>query len=49
MFRISLFVITMILISFVPDSLGSLMAYKDYVMAVLLTVLIKPWLTNQFD
>lgn len=49
MFRISLLVVTMILISHAPDSMGSLMAYKGYFIALLLSLLIKPWLANQYD
>jgi len=49
MFRISLLVVAMILISHAPDSLGSLMTYKDYIIALLLSLLIKPWLANQFN
>jgi hypothetical protein len=49
MFRISLLVIAMILISHVSDGLGWFMAYKGYVIALLLSLLIKPWLTNQLD
>ena len=49
MFRISLFVITMILISHAPDNAGSVMAYKDYIIALLLSLLVKPWLVNQYD
>ena len=49
MFRISLLVVAMILISHAPDSLGSLMAYKDYFIALLLSILIKPWLVDQLS
>ncbi len=49
MFRISLLVAAMILISLAPDNMGSLMVYKDYFIALLLSLLIKPWLADQFN
>lgn len=49
MFRISLLLVAMIFISHAPDTLGSLMAYKDYLIALLLSVLIKPWLANHLS
>lgn len=49
MFRISLLVAVMVLISLAPDNMGSLMAYKDYFIALLLSLLIKPWLADQFN
>jgi hypothetical protein len=49
MFRISFLVIIMIIVSHLSDDMGSFFAYKDYFTALLLSVLIKPWLANQFD
>ena len=49
MFRISLLVIGMILISHAPDNMGSLISYKDYLIALMLTLLVKPWVTNQYQ
>ena len=49
MLRISLLVITMILITHAPDSAGSILAYKDYIIALLLSLLVKPWLVNQYN
>lgn len=47
MLRIGVLVMAMALIMHAPES--SLYAYKDYIVGVLLSVLIKPWLWNQFD
>jgi len=49
MLRISVLVVAMVLIMQAPESLQSLYGYKDYIVALLLSLLIKPWLTNQFD
>src|SRR3569832_2274737 len=47
--RISVLVAAMVLIMQAPESLQSLYGYKDYIVALLLSLLIKPWLTNQID
>jgi hypothetical protein len=43
----------MIIFGHLPDSAAndaaSLIAYKDYFIAVLISMLIKPWITDQFD
>src|SRR3569832_2749117 len=49
MLRISVLVAAMVLIMQAPESLQSLYGYKDYIVALLLSLLIKPRLTNQFD
>jgi len=49
MVRISLLVIAMILLSHFSGDTGGLFAYKDYFIALLLSVLIKPWLADQFS
>jgi hypothetical protein len=49
MLRISLLVIAMIMLSHFSVDTGGLFAYKDYVIALLLSMLIKPWLAGQFD
>lgn len=48
MLRVGVLVVAMVLIMHAPESLQSLYAYKDYLVGLLLTVLIKPWLMNQF-
>lgn len=49
MLRIGLLVLAMIVIIQTPESMHSLHAYKDYLLALLLSLLIKPWLENQLD
>lgn len=49
MFRITVLVLAMVLIIEAPESLASLYSYKDYILALLLSLLIKPWLIDQFD
>lgn len=49
MFRITVLVLAMVLIIEMPESLQSLFAYKDYILALLLSLLIKPWIANQFN
>ena len=49
MLRMSILVLAMVLITQTPESLAALHAYKYYVLAILLSVLIKPWLTSQLD
>ena len=49
MFRISLLVIAMIMLSHFSGDTGGIFAYKDYFIALLLSILIKPWLSDQFD
>jgi len=48
MLRITLLLAAMILISQAPDTLAALKPYKDYVIALLLSLLIKPWLIDQY-
>ena len=53
MLRISVLVTILIIVSQISGSsaetMGSLFAYKDYLIALLLSMLIKPWVTDQFD
>lgn len=53
MLRISVLTILMIIVNHLPDStanaVGSLIADKDYFIAVLISMLIKPWISDQFD
>lgn len=49
MFRIGFLVFIMIIVSHLSGDMGSLFAYKDYFIALLLSLLIKPWLANQFE
>ncbi len=49
MFRLSMLVLMMMLITHTPESMDSLYAYKDYIMAILLSLLVKPWVEDQFE
>ena len=53
MLRISVLTILMIIVNHLPDSTanaaGSLIADKDYFIAALISMLIKPWISDQFD
>lgn len=49
MFRISLLVMAMIMLSHLSGDTGGIFAYKDYFIALLLSILIKPWLSDQFN
>ena len=49
MVRIGFLVIIMIMVNHLSGDMGSLLAYKDYFIALLLSLLIKPWLANQFE
>ncbi len=49
MLRMSLLVLTMVLIMHTPESMGSLYAYKDYILGILLSLVIKPCVMGQFD
>ncbi len=49
MLRMSVLVLAMVLITQAPEWLHSLHEYKDYILALLLSLLIKPWLTDQFN
>lgn len=49
MFRIALLVVSMMVVTYTPEMLGELGLYKDYILAILLSLLLKPWLENQFD
>lgn len=49
MFRLSMLVLMMVLITHTPESMGSFYAYKDYIVAILLSLLIKPWVEDQFE
>jgi len=53
MFRISVLTILIIIVNHLPDNIasgaGSLLAYTDYFIAGLISMLITPWVTDQFD
>ncbi len=49
MMRIAMLVGTMMVITYTPEALGALSVYKDYILAILLSLLFKPWLEYQFD
>lgn len=49
MLRISVFIFTMLMISNAPEMLGQTAVYKDYIFVALLSLLLKPWLEEQFD
>lgn len=49
MLRISLFVIAMLVIVYMPDAGSVTSHYKDYLFAIMLSLLLKPWLEDQFD
>ncbi|MEK7322513.1 MAG: hypothetical protein AABZ84_05490 [Pseudomonadota bacterium] len=49
MFRMGLLVLIMVLIIHTPESMGALYAYKNYLLGILLSLVIKPWVTDQFD
>ena len=48
MIRISLLVIAMLAITYMPDAVSAVSNYKDYLLATLLSLLLKPWLADQF-
>lgn len=49
MFRIALFVLVMIVIAQFGDALSIIQAYRDYILAGLLTLMLKPWIVDQFE
>lgn len=53
MFRIGVLSILMIIIYYLPEAgtgaAGSMIAYKDYYTALVISMLITPWVRAQFD
>jgi len=49
MLRMGLLVMVMVLVTQTPQSVPALHDYKYYVVIVLMSLLIKPWLTRRFD
>lgn len=49
MLRIALFVFAMVLIAQLGEGLGIFAMYRDYILAGLLTLLLKPWILDQFE
>jgi len=49
MLRMGVLVMAMVLVTQTPQSVPALHDYKYYVVIVLMSLLIKPWLTRRFD
>lgn len=49
MFRLTLLVGAILGASYLGETVTALASYQDYAIAILLVVLLRPWIVNQFE